>query len=85
MQKEEKEDSPCFKFEINLETHSNFCCSYFNLLDSYQILIGSDMLLEPAILVRHMIFINPKGHAYYLENFRSETYELNKSHFLVKL
>ena len=43
------------------------------------------MPLELEILVRHMIFINPKGHAYYLENFRSETYELNKSHFLVKL
>ena len=50
-----------------------------------QTLIVSDMLLEPEIFVRHMIFIIPKGHSYYTENFRSEAYGLNESHFLVKL
>ena len=45
MQKEEKEDNPCFQFEINLETHSNFCCSYFNFLDSCQIFIILDDIL----------------------------------------
>ena len=39
------------------------------------------MLLEPEIFVRHMIFIIPKGHSYYTENFRSEAYGLNESHF----
>ena len=50
-----------------------------------QTLIGSDRPLEPHIFVRHMIFIIPKGHSYYPENFRSEAYGLNESHFSVKL
>ena len=50
-----------------------------------QTLIGSDMLLEPEIFVRHMILIIPKGHRYYPENFRSEAFGLNESHFSVKL
>ena len=48
-----------------------------------QTLIGSDRPLEPQIFVRHMIFIIPKGHSYYPENFRFKAYGLNKSHFLV--
>ena len=48
-----------------------------------QTLIGSYRPLEPQIFVRHMIFIIPKGHIYYPENFRSEAYGLNKIHFLV--
>ena len=39
------------------------------------------MPLEPEILVRHMIFTNPKGHSYYPENFRCEAYGLNEIHF----
>ena len=35
-----------------------------------QTLIGSDRPLEPQIFVRHMIFIIPKGHSCYPENFR---------------
>ena len=50
-----------------------------------QTLIGSDMLLEQEIFVRHIIIIIPKGHSYYPENFRSEAYGLNESHFSVKL
>ena len=43
------------------------------------------MTLEPDIFVRHMTFIIPKGHSYYPENFRTEAYVLNESHFSVKL
>ena len=50
-----------------------------------QTLIGSDMLLEPEIFVRRMIFVIPKGHSYYPESFKSEAYGLNDSHFSVKL
>ena len=50
-----------------------------------QTLTGSDMLLEPKIFVRQMVFIIPKCHSYYPENFRSEAYGLNESHFSVKL
>ena len=39
------------------------------------------MPLEPEIFVTHLIFIIPKGHIYYPENFRSEAYGLIKSHF----
>ena len=39
MYTEEKEDNPCFQFEINLEIRPSFCCSYFNFFDSYQIFI----------------------------------------------
>ena len=42
------------------------------------------MPLEPEIFVRHMIFIIPKGHRYYPENFRSWAYGLNENHFSVK-
>ena len=45
MQKEEKEDNPYFQSEINLDTRSSFCCSYFNFLDSYQIFIAFDEIL----------------------------------------
>ena len=41
----QKEDNPCFQFEINLEKRSNFC-SYFNFLDSYQIFIVLDILFK---------------------------------------
>ena len=50
-----------------------------------QTLIGSDMLLEPDIFAKHMIFIILKCHSYYPENLRSEAYGLNESHFSVKL
>ena len=48
MEKEEKEDNPCFQFEINLETRSKFYRSYFNFLDSHQIFIIFDDILFKA-------------------------------------
>ena len=39
------------------------------------------MPLEPEILVRRIILIITKGHRYYPENFRSESYGLNESPF----
>ena len=50
-----------------------------------QTLIGLDRPLELQIFVRHMVFIISKGHSYYPENFRSDAYGLNESHFSVRL